>query len=105
MNKFCKILISYHQPAPLLNDDIFIPIQTGRSEYIKDYQENKIPEQEYKWMMDNTTGDDTGENISQLGSNYVNSQLFIGHGKITINLVIPIISDLCIIADILFLKI
>lgn len=68
MNKFCKILISYHQPAPLLNDDIFIPIQTGRSEYIKDYQENKIPEQEYKWMMDNTTGDDTGENISQLGS-------------------------------------
>ena len=68
MNKFCKILISYHQPAPLLNDDIFIPIQTGRSEYIKNYQENKIPEQEYKWMMDNTTGDDTGENISQLGS-------------------------------------
>lgn len=63
----CKILIAYHKPATIINDDILMPVHTGRAEYIHDYNKCVINAQEFEWMLKNTVGDDTGENISSKG--------------------------------------
>ncbi len=62
MKKKIKILSVYHKPAPLMNDkDVFIPIHGGRELFLKHAQCN--PEI-YTWMLENTIGDNTGDNIS-----------------------------------------
>ena len=64
---FCKLFVSYHKPATLVKDEVFTPIHTGRKEFDEDYKTGKISEYDYNWMMKNTLGDDSGENISELG--------------------------------------
>jgi len=59
-----KILVGCHKPCSLIKDEeVFYPIQLGRS-LMKEDNLN------YKWMQDNTFGDDTGENISEKNKNY-----------------------------------
>lgn len=57
-----KILSVYHKPAPLMNDkDVFIPIHGGRELFLK---QAKCNPEIYTWMLENTVGDNTGDNIS-----------------------------------------
>ena len=59
-----KILISYHKPAVLLKDEILTPVHCGRAYYTGRFKLGCVPDNEYDWMMKNTIGDDSGENIS-----------------------------------------
>ena len=58
-----KILVCYHKPAKLFDDDVFMPIHVGRGCC-------SLSEEDYQWMMDNMIGDDTGDNISSLNSHF-----------------------------------
>ena len=68
-----KLLISYHKPSRLLKDAVMMPIHAGRAEYAQNFASGLIPKDEYDWMLENTTGDDSGENISHL--NYAFNEL------------------------------
>ena len=65
-----KILVTYHQPAPLLKGDMFVPINGGRANLKTNLANSRISEEDYKWLIDNTIGDDIGENISKDNGRY-----------------------------------
>lgn len=65
-----KILVGYHKPAVLLKDDILTPIHLGRAIATENSKDGKISEEDYKWMLDNMIGDDTGDNISNLNRQF-----------------------------------
>ena len=59
-----KILIAYHKPSFLLKSKIYIPIHVGRSIATQKSKDGMLTQKDYKWLMKNLVGDDTGENIS-----------------------------------------
>ena len=61
-----KILISYHKPAVLLKDEVLTPIHVGRALATESSKDGSMSEEDYKWMLENMIGDDTGDNISHL---------------------------------------
>lgn len=67
MKKNIKILLSYHKPDYLFKDDILTPIHAGRANAKLRMNEN---DEKLVWLLDNTTGDDTGENISKKNDLY-----------------------------------
>ncbi|MEI0479069.1 DUF4422 domain-containing protein [Brachyspira pulli] len=69
-NPKVKILVSYHKPAKLLNDEVFIPIHAGRSFVTDISKDGSISKEGYQWMLDNMIGDDTGDNISNLNREF-----------------------------------
>lgn len=62
-----KLLVCYHKPAQLLRDSILTPIHVGRA-LAKQKMDHNSPD--YKWLMSNLIGDDTGENISNKNGTY-----------------------------------
>lgn len=62
-----KLLVCYHKPAELLKDEIMTPIHVGRTLAKKRMDQDS---DNYKWLMDNLIGDDTGDNISEKNSSY-----------------------------------
>lgn len=56
-----KIAVVYHKEATLVRNEDFLPVNAGRAVAS---QEN-LP-----WLVENTTGDDTGENISAKNGSY-----------------------------------
>ena len=56
-----KILVACHKPAVLPPESFYIPIHAGRKG-----AENKLSVHDWHWMLQNTRGDDTGDNISGL---------------------------------------
>ena len=62
-----KLLICYHKKAPLLKDDILTPIHVGRANARK---KAKPDDKNFKWLMENMIGDDTGDNISDRNDSY-----------------------------------
>ena len=67
MEKKVKLLICYHKKAALFKDDILTPIHVGRANAKKNMDHNS---ENYKWLMNNMIGDDTGDNISELNGSY-----------------------------------
>ena len=61
-----KILVGYHKPAKLLKNDVLVPIHLGRALATEASKDGKMSADDYKWMLDNMIGDDTGDNISNL---------------------------------------
>lgn len=61
-----KILVAYHKPAPLLKNDIFVPIHGGRAIAQQKSKDGTNSSKDLMWLMKNTVGDDTGDNISEL---------------------------------------
>jgi len=47
-----------------LKDEIMTPIHCGRAHYTGKFARGAVPKDEYDWMMANTIGDDSGDNIS-----------------------------------------
>ncbi len=64
--KNVKILIAYHKPSIILKNDIFVNIHVGRAVAAQKTKDGNISKKDYKWLLDNLIGDDTGENISSL---------------------------------------
>ncbi|MBR5304978.1 MAG: DUF4422 domain-containing protein [Candidatus Gastranaerophilales bacterium] len=61
-----KIIACYHKPAILLKDEIYTPIHAGRALRYLNHKDGKTSKQNFKWLLDNMIGDDTGDNISNL---------------------------------------
>ena len=59
-----KILIAYHKPSFLLKNDIYLPIHVGRSIAMHNTKDGTISQKDYKWLIKNLIGDNTGNNIS-----------------------------------------
>lgn len=69
-NKKVKLFVTYHKPAPLLKGEMFVPMNGGRANLQKKYLEGKISDFDYNWLLNNTIGDDSGDNISKDNSRY-----------------------------------
>ena len=67
MDSNVKLLICYHKPATLFQDEILTPIHVGRANARKRMDADNP---NLKWLMENMIGDDTGENISDRNSSY-----------------------------------
>ena len=62
-----KLLVCYHKPDVLLKDDVLTPIHVGRALARK---RMKADDPRLKWLLENTIGDDTGDNISEKNDSY-----------------------------------
>lgn len=62
-----KLLLAYHKPDVLLKDDILTPIHAGRA-----LARERLPEdsEDLQWLLENTIGDDAGDNISEKNASY-----------------------------------
>lgn len=67
MSTTIKLLICYHKKDVLLKDEILTPIHVGRSLARERLGEDNP---DFKWLVENMIGDDTGENISAKNSSY-----------------------------------
>ncbi len=57
-----KILLAYHKKDVLFKDEVLTPVHAGRAAALK----TKTPDDEnLKWLLENTIGDNTGKNISE----------------------------------------
>lgn len=65
--KTVKILVCYHKPDVLLKDDVLVPINVGRALALERKQQN---DPDLQWLLNNTLGDDSGENISRKNDSY-----------------------------------
>ena len=65
-----KILIVSHKPFKVPEGECFVPIHAGRSVAMEKSKDGKIDNQDLKWMLENTIGDDTGDNISDKNRYY-----------------------------------
>ena len=59
--KNIKILVVYHKKSALTEGEDFLPVNAGRA---------VAAEEEREWLTENTTGDDTGDNISAENPSY-----------------------------------
>ena len=65
-----KILVAYHKPSVILKSDWFLPIHVGRSVAMQKSKDGKISSENYKFLLKNMIGDDTGDNISDKNRYY-----------------------------------
>ena len=65
-----KILVCYHKPAELVSGGVYTPIHVGRSGMDEAVRKGLLRERDKQWMLENTLGDNTGENISEKNSHY-----------------------------------
>ena len=61
-----KILVCCHEPSVLPKDSFLVPINGGRALLSSKLEKKQITKEQYDWMLENTIGDDTGDNISNL---------------------------------------
>ena len=65
-----KILVAYHKPAKLFKNEIFVPIHVGRDIAFEKSKDGTISNADYDWLLKNTIGDNTGDNISKLNREF-----------------------------------
>lgn len=65
-----KILLVSHKPFKVPKGEYFVPIHAGRSIAMEKSKDGKIDKDDLDWMLKNTTGDDTGDNISDKNRYY-----------------------------------
>jgi lipopolysaccharide biosynthesis glycosyltransferase len=65
-----KMLVFYHKSSIILRDEITVPIHCGRANYLDCFKRGEISKDDYDFMMENTIGDNTGDNISQLNKDF-----------------------------------
>ena len=70
MKKNIKILVCYHKKDNLFKNEVLVPIHCGRALACEASKDGKISEEDYRWMLDNMIGDDTGDNISDLNREF-----------------------------------
>lgn len=61
-----KILVVYHKKDKLYKSSILTPIHAGRALAREISKDGRISQKDYDWLLKNTIGDDTGDNISYL---------------------------------------
>ncbi|MDR3289755.1 MAG: DUF4422 domain-containing protein [Rickettsiales bacterium] len=67
--KYLKIIAVYHKPAELFANDCIVPVHGGRECMTKTittrYGTTKNNSTAQKWLLENTIGDNTGQNLSK----------------------------------------
>lgn len=64
-----KILVACHTPCSLIQNDILTPIHVGRALAVNNMCKGTSSEVNLNWMLSNTIGDNTGDNISEKNRN------------------------------------
>ncbi len=64
--KDVKILVAYHKKDYIYNSNKLVPIHCGREVAFEKTKDGRISKDEFEWLLNNTIGDDTGDNISYL---------------------------------------
>lgn len=70
MDKNIKILVSYHKPSVLVKSDVFVPIHVGREIADELSKDGHTSNDDYRWLVNNMIGDNTGDNISGLNRRF-----------------------------------
>lgn len=70
MSKKCKIIVCYHKPSRIFNDPMYLPVNAGRALLERKYNGGILSLSEKMWLYQNTVGDDTGDNISDLNYSF-----------------------------------
>lgn len=65
-----KILMAYHKKAPLLKNDVLVPIHVGRDVATIPSRNGNVTDKDLKWLKKNMIGDNTGDNISHLNRSF-----------------------------------
>lgn len=65
-----KILVVTHKPFKLLEGEYYVPIHAGRAIATERSKDGKINKSDYEWLLENTIGDDSGDNISDKNRYY-----------------------------------
>ena len=66
----CKIIVNYHKPSRIFTDPLYIPFNAGRALLQQKYEQGIISRSEKQWLLQNTRGDDSGDNISDLNYSF-----------------------------------
>lgn len=74
--KTIKICIGYHKPCKLFKSEICIPVNGGREILQQPTKDGIFDRLDTKWLLNNTVGDNTGENISKY-NRYLNEMTVI----------------------------
>lgn len=61
-----KILVCYHKKDFLFKNNVLVPIHCGRAVATQKHKDGQISDDDYRWLISNMLGDDTGDNISDL---------------------------------------
>lgn len=69
-DKNIKILIAFHKPYTTVKSELFAPIHVGREIAFEKNKDGIINKEDYNWLIENTIGDNTGDNISSLNRNF-----------------------------------
>ena len=69
-SNICKLIVSYHKPSRIFNDPLYLPVNAGRSLLDQKYNQGLMSFSEKQWLLQNTIGDDTGDNISDLNYSF-----------------------------------
>ena len=70
MDNNIKILLVSHRPFKIPYGEYFIPIHAGRKIALQESKDGHINSTDYQWMLENTIGDDNGDNISNKNRYY-----------------------------------
>lgn len=70
MHKKIKILLAFHKPYKYIKNDLFVPIHVGRDIAFQQSKDGVISRDDYNWLVRNTIGDNTGDNISYLNREF-----------------------------------
>lgn len=65
-----KILVAYHKPSLLFKDEILMPVNGGRDLAKQKFEKGSLKKEDYEWLLNNTVGDDSGDNISSRNSTF-----------------------------------
>ena len=65
-----KILMATHRAFLIPEGEVFVPIHVGRAVAKTNSKDGHINEKEFNWLLENTIGDDTGDNISEKNRYY-----------------------------------
>lgn len=63
------IFVSYHKPYPILKQDFLVPMHAGRA-CTADKKDAAFRREDHAWLVSNTIGDDSGDNISAKNHEY-----------------------------------
>lgn len=65
-----KILVAYHKKAPLLKNEVLVPIHAGRDIATIPSRNGNVTDKDLEWLITNIIGDNTGDNISYLNRSF-----------------------------------
>lgn len=69
-DKKFKVFVSYHKPATLMELPFVINMHSGRDCSGLASKDGVLSPKDSSWLLEHTTGDNTGDNISNLNRNF-----------------------------------